>query len=450
MRWRIRDQLLAPVVLLLGGIVAISGATAVTAAGQARRQIETRLRDVARFLVEESRFPLTGDVLRQLRTLSGAEYLLVPREGPPLTSLSHDAGIPPDVPVAEDWHTLTLAAPLRLDGPTYLCGGVRLRRGANQGDILYLLYPESLWQDARWQAIRPSLVLGGAVGLTALLLALAQAQRLHRRVQDLERRTRLIATGHFDPMPLPDRDDEIRDLAHSVNEMAGRLAAFERTIQQTERLRLLGQVSGGLAHQLRNGLTGARLAVQLYLRETDAADDREPLEVALRQLTLLETHVRRFLDLGRSGPTRRDPSDLVRLVDDAVELMRPQCRHAGIALSWAPPAQPCVLPVDPLQLGQLIGSLLGNAVEAAGPGGQVEVRLEVAAVVVLEVADSGPGPPASIADRLFEPFVSGKPEGVGLGLAVARQVAEGHGGRIGWCRRDGWTRFRVELPRPGG
>jgi nitrogen-specific signal transduction histidine kinase len=64
----------------------------------------------------------------------------------------------------------------------------------------------------------------------------------------------------------------------------------------------------------------------------------------------------------------------------------------------------------------------------------------------VEVLDSGPGPPPEVAGRLFEPFVTGKPEGVGLGLAVARQVAEGHGGAVSWRREGGRTCFRIELP----
>jgi signal transduction histidine kinase len=160
----------------------------------------------------------------------------------------------------------------------------------------------------------------------------------------------------------------------------------------------------------------------------------------------LETHLKRFLDLGRDGG-RREPCPLAGVVGEAVELVRPQCRHAGIELSWQPPAEEAVVLGDPGQLGQLVLNVLGNAVEAAGPGGQVEVRLIAKKErLVLEVWDSGPGPAAEVAGRLFEPFVTGKPEGVGLGLAVARQVAEAHGGSIGWERTDGRTVFRVDLP----
>ncbi len=452
MRWRIRTQLLLPVGLLLAAVALIVPWTAWSAAAVARQQIEERQRSVARFLDEESRFPLNPVVLGWMEQLSGAEYLLESPRGGRKTSLDLDpAGLNVTGPVADDWQQLRLGPPVTIAGRPYLCSGVRLQHRDSAGEVLYILYPESLWRDARWAAIRPSLLLGLSVGLVALGLALPQAQRLSRRVRELERRTRLIAAGDFSPMPLPARDDEIRDLARSVNEMAQRLAKFQETVEQTERLRLLGQVSGGLAHQLRNGLTGARLAVQLFLREASGAVDASALEVALRQLTLLETHVKRFLDLGRTGPLRHERCDLAALVSEAVDLLRPQCRHAGIELRWQapPPAHPLL--GDPGQLGQLLVNLLGNAIDAAGPGGQVEVRLsEDDSRIVLEVLDSGPGPAAEVADRLFEPFVTSKPEGVGLGLAVARQVAVGHGGQIDWQRHDGRTCFRVEFPAGQG
>ena len=309
-----------------------------------------------------------------------------------------------------------------------------------------------------WEAIWPVLLLGGALGVAAVVLAVVVSQRMSSRMHALERRTRLIAAGDFSPMPLPARDDEIRDLTKSVNEMASRLAQYQETMRRTERLRLLGQVSGGLAHQLRNGVAGARLAIQLYLREADGQTDPAGLDVALRQLTMLETNLKRFLDLGNDKAVRPEPCDLVRLVGEAVDLLRPQCLHAHTALRWQPPAEAASIQADRGQLEQLIFNVLGNAVEAAGPGGWVDVQLTGPSIaagpgengtgsVVLEIADSGPGPPAVVAERLFEPFVTGKPEGVGLGLAVARQVAEGLGGRITWKRAADRTCFRIELPR---
>jgi signal transduction histidine kinase len=473
-RWRIRYQLLLPLLLLLLGVVGLSVWMAVAAAGRARHQVEDRIRGVAGSLSEDGTYPLTRSILLQIKRLSGADYLLVGQDGEHRTTLEDAGEVTPATAVYDDWQTLRLGPPVRVGDRTYLCSGIHLRRGPNAGDTLYILYPESLWRDARWEAVWPFLVLGGSVGLASVLLAVGLGQHLGGRIQELERRTRRIAAGDFSPMPLPRSNDEIRDLARSVNEMADRLAKFQEAVQRTERLRLLGQVSGGLAHQLRNGLTGARLAVQLYTREAAGQTDTAALEVALRQLTLLETYLKRFLDLGREDSRRREPCSLAALVGEAVDLVRPQCRHAGIDLDWQPPGGDAVVLGDPGQLGQLVHNVLGNAVEAAGPGGKVEVRLHgergasalhgergasalhgergasAPCCFVLEVRDSGPGPVPEVAGRLFEPFVTGKPEGVGLGLAVARQVAEAHGGRIGWERADGRTVFRIELPAKEG
>ena len=460
MRWRIRFQLLLPLLTLLLGVVGVTVWTAVASAGRARQQIETRLRDVGRTLGEERTYPLTYAVLAQVKQLSGADFLLVSTEGGRLGTLGDDpVQLPPGETVCDDWRALRLGPPIDDNGTTYRCSGLRMQREPNRGDVLYIFYPEVLWRGALWDAIWPSLVLGGFVGLASLGLTVGLGHRLSRRLQDLERRTRLIAAGDFSPMPLPHRNDEIRDLTRSVNEMAQKLAQFQETARRTERLRLLGQVSGGLAHQLRNGLTGARLAIQLFTRECASRVDMAPLDVALRQLTLLETHLKRFLDLGRQGPSRTERCSLPALVGDAVELLRPQCQHAGIELTWKPPAAEAVVDGDAGQLAQLILNVLGNAVEAAGPGGQVEVQVkrsvsrdataERADFLVLEICDSGPGPPPEVAERLFEPFVTGKPEGVGLGLAVARQVVEAHGGRISWRREGGRTVFRIELPQRG-
>ena len=233
--------------------------------------------------------------------------------------------------------------------------------------------------------------------------------------------------------------------------MARHLSQLQEAIQKTERLRLLSQVSAGLAHQLRNGVTGARLAVQLHASECTTLADAEALDVALRQLALLESNLSRFLELGRNNGHRCEPCDLVSLVEEAVALLRPQCRHSHIDLRWQPPSISATLPGDAGQLRHLFLNVLGNAVEAAGPGGWVEIRLRLLSdsaipTAVVEIVDSGPGPPDEVAERLFEAFVTSKKDGVGLGLAVARQAAEAHGGRLTYHREAGQTCFRMDSP----
>ena len=264
------------------------------------------------------------------------------------------------------------------------------------------------------------------------------------RIRTLERRTRQIAAGEFDPMPLPRADDEVRDLARSVNDMAGRLAQLQEAVRRTERFRLVGQLAGGLAHQLRNGVTGARLAVQVHAADCPRAGD-EALAVTLRQLSLLESNLRRFIDLGRPAEAKPRPCSLTAILSDVIGLVRPRCRHADVGLDWSPPADPLTLAGDADQLLDLFVNLIENAVEAAGPGGRVEVAAGRGDALVVEVADTGPGPPAEVAARLFEPFATGKPDGIGLGLAVARRAAEAHGGVVTWRRDGGKTVFRVEL-----
>lgn len=460
MRLSLRYRLLLPLTLLLVGDAGATAWAAITAANSAEQRLAGQLWGIARTLTaERSTFPLTKPILEQMRGLSGAEFLFQPpatRPGVPSESSFDVAPAPPaDVPLvtpAADGEDHTLGTPVTIRETEYRCLRIRVvhRPPPWAGGDLYIFYPEALRQTAVRDATRPLILLGVVGGLIAVALAIAFGSRLVRRIRDLDARTRLIAAGDFRPMPVPASNDELRDLCNAVNDMARRLAAFQEELQRDERLRVLGQFSGGLAHQLRNAAAGARLAVELFLAENPAADP-EPLQVALRQLARIESNLRQFLALGTPPVAVRTPCDLVQLIEQVVSFLKPQCQHARTTLTWTPPDKACVLTGDPTQLSHLLGNVIGNAVEAAGSGGTVEIGVHAGdGRMVIVVSDTGSGPPPEIAERLFEPFVTGKDQGIGLGLAVAKQAAESHGGRISWERREGMTVFRIELPASGG
>jgi signal transduction histidine kinase len=197
------------------------------------------------------------------------------------------------------------------------------------------------------------------------------------------------------------------------------------------------------------------MAVQLHARECSA--DRESLDVALRQLTLTEENLKQFLAAPQASPEsaaapRKANCQLAEIVGEIERLLGPSLRHRRIAFSVPSHGrfaadQGTELFADADQLRQLLINLVLNAADAAGPGGRVKIEFEnTARQMILRVIDSGPGPPAEIVDRLFEPFSTSKPEGVGLGLAAARQIAVSHGGQVEWSRRDDETCFEVRLP----
>jgi signal transduction histidine kinase len=258
-------------------------------------------------------------------------------------------------------------------------------------------------------------------------------------------------------MELADRNDEIRGLGASVNRMANMLAGYEEQVRHTERMRTLAQLGGGVAHQLRNAVTGCNMALDLHAEECAAGPSCESLEVANRQLRLMEEYIQRFLQLGK--PAVATPSEIVNLsnlIDDVLPLVQPAARHAGIELQWnrAPQVHSEIIG-DPAALSQLVINLLLNAIEAASNvcatsslPGRVVVALsnQSPGRIVLSVSDSGRGPSENVGHRLFEPFVSEKADGIGLGLCVVSDVAARHGGFLNWRRVRGMTEFAVDFP----
>lgn len=445
-RWPLRYQLLVPFGAVTAlALVALSALQAHLAALRTERQIEAQLDGIAETLRLAS-FPLTDAVLRQMRGLSGAEFLVA--DAARRVIAASDPAFADSVLEDTGAGEIRLRSAQEVGGASYFHASVPMRSndGRTPGSLLHVFYPEQNWREARWQAAMPSCIVGGvALGLVFATGAVV-ARRVTRPIQQLQAQAARMAEGCFEPIELPARHDELRDLVASVNSLARQMNSMIAAIKRTERYALLGQLSGGLAHHLRNTITGARLGVQLHQRRCPDADP-EALAVAMRQLSLAEEQLQRFLAVGQPAPPRCVEFDFNTVLGELVSLIEPSCRHRQVELRVLVENDSLPMSADPDQLKQLSLNLALNAIEAAASGGWVEIAtcLLPGDNLSVRVRDSGQGPPAELEDRMFEPFVTGKPDGIGLGLAVARQLAEANGGRLTFSRADA-TCFELILP----
>ena len=436
MRWPLRYQLLFPFAgVMLLALAGVSVLSAYLAAKRSATQIQTQLTHIGDTL-QDATFPLNDSVLRQMRGLSSAEFVLTDLSGNVLANSKLElATIAKAAPPSES-SSFLLGPTVELAGERFFYTNVKLNPTARvPGGTLHVLYPEKSWKESQWDAAMPPLVAGTVALALVAAVSVVITRRLSRPILQLKTQVGRLAKGEFQPIPLPKRDDELRELVTSVNSLAGQLDELRQVIQRTERLALLGQLSGGLAHHLRNCVTGARLAVQLHQRHCHDAD-RESLAVALRQLILSDEHLQRFLAMGKPQPPQLAELDLRELLKEVESLVILTCRHRKIDVRFESCSEPVLVNADAEQLRQLLLNLVLNAIDAVGSNGWVRVELasHPTQSIRIRVLDSGPGPPPEIAAKLFEPFVTGKPEGIGLGLAVSRQIAEAHGGTLQFTR----------------
>jgi signal transduction histidine kinase len=458
MRWPIRNQIMFP--LLAAAIVSLTAVGVINAVLAERRtcaRVEQQLRQVIGVLTTSS-FPLTNSVLRQMRDLSDAEFALVDSAGEVVASTITLPGTLANRAVTSHVEDVRLGTSDEVAGRWYFHTLVKLPLGAGAGrsGVLHVLFPQDEYRRAWREAFMPSVFVGLTTTLLLAAVAYALSNRMGRTIRRLREEVLRIARGDFRAAELPTVDDEIRDLSVAVNRTAVMLSEYEQQVRRSEQMRTLTVLGASIAHQLRNAVTGCRMALDLHAAERPANDGDECLEVARRQLHLMESQLQRFLRIGKR-PTEivSRELDLGDLVDKLLPLVRPAAQHAGVRLDCRIASERLKIRGDEDALGQVVLNLLLNAIEAAqqngiGQPGRSCVKIEVGVrdneVGELVVSDSGVGPTGEVASMLFEPFVTSKAEGAGLGLAVAKEIVVAHGGTLDWDRENGMTRFCVELP----
>jgi signal transduction histidine kinase len=305
------------------------------------------------------------------------------------------------------------------------------------------------------------LAVGFGAPVSGLLLGYAVARSLYHSMHQLSVRIR-DAAGRLnsdlppvvveDPGDLPDLHRLMGGVVEEIENVVQRLQQREREVLRAEQLAAVGQVAAGVAHELRNPLTSVKMLVQSAL-EGDAAAGLalEDLRIIEHEVRRMETCIQTFLDFARPPASERRRCDLVPVVRRALALAEVRARRQHVTLAADLPPGPVELNIDAAQVQQVLLNLLLNALDALPQGGAVRVEIRPSTpqepAVAVRVRDTGPGIAPRIRERLFEPFVSSKETGLGLGLSISRRLVEAHGGTIfGENAPGGGALFAFTLP----
>jgi signal transduction histidine kinase len=240
--------------------------------------------------------------------------------------------------------------------------------------------------------------------------------------------------------------------------VAGQLAEANRNLQKaeavarrSERLAALGQLSAGLAHELRNPLGTMRGSAEM-LRNNLPAGNEVAAELAgfiSSEVDRINSLVTRFLDFARPLELQPQPAELSEVVDRAIaQLERDTPGQVAVYKNYSPDVRP--FPFDAELIERVVYNLLLNAVQATPNGGAVTVKTRPAdGDVEISVIDRGSGIPPEQVENIFNPFFTTKKDGAGLGLAIVSKIVDLHGGRISVESEPGkGSVFRVFLPSP--
>lgn len=238
-------------------------------------------------------------------------------------------------------------------------------------------------------------------------------------------------------------------LCHEVHRLTQELETKNLELERRNRLADLGQMASHVAHEVRNSIVPLKLYLSLLSRHTSQHPTMDGLvDKIATGMGNLETTVNDLLHFTSEREPTWKKINIATLIEEVLESMAPHLRDYEIKLDLEG-LEPIEWSVDEDMLRRALINLTLNAVDAMSKGGTLFISsIETPQGLDLEVADSGPGIPADVSGRLFDPFVSTKPTGTGLGLSIVERIAAAHGGTVD-ARNcpEGGAAFTLCLPR---
>jgi nitrogen-specific signal transduction histidine kinase/DNA-binding response OmpR family regulator len=231
---------------------------------------------------------------------------------------------------------------------------------------------------------------------------------------------------------------------------------MEAEIRRNDRLRVLGHLSAGVAHEIRNPLTGIATSAEVLADRLGKDDNNvKYIRAILDEIHRLDGIIRNLLDFARPPKPQLAPCSLPEIVQRVISLLSEEASKKGVDIRLGEDLEAVFCEADSSQITQVLLNVVKNAVQACNRGDEVQLNVmqesasdaSYAKVVRIDVLDSGPGVPREVRESLFDPFVTTKTKGTGLGLAISQHIVEEHNGSIACDFLSRGTRFSIRLPQ---
>ncbi|MDA8233244.1 MAG: ATP-binding protein [Clostridia bacterium] len=231
-------------------------------------------------------------------------------------------------------------------------------------------------------------------------------------------------------------------------DMSGKLHETTDQLQSMEKYAVVGQLSAGLAHEIRNPLTSIRGFIQLLQNKHQDGMDKEYIEIIISELDRVNNLVKEFLLLAKPAEPKQDLLSIHQLIKETMIFMEGEAILHEIDIKSDVPEDLPLVSLDSEQMKQVLINIIHNAIEAICYKGKIKIKgVYSLDKILLIISDNGPGIPETLLTKIFHPFVTTKAEGTGLGLAVTKRIIESHGGTIQVESQVGLgTVFTIEIP----
>jgi signal transduction histidine kinase len=336
-----------------------------------------------------------------------------------------------------------------IDGEFAVLGTALLNiEGAPAGDLLIVHAFDAISRSVDALQRQLFLIWAGAV-LAGLAVSVLLAHRILKPIRQLDEAASLIARQEYGTRVPEGSNDELGRLAHTFNAMCQSIQDARGELIRQERILTIGRLSSSIAHDLRNPLAsiygGAEMMMDGNLSE---AQLHRLAGNIYRSSRVINDLLQELLDVSRGRMQAPETCRLSEIVGAAVDVEAEAAEQQGVRVHNA--IDPAIeLPLERARIERVFLNLITNAIEAMPNGGSVDIRAERSGSgVIVKVDDTGPGIPESVRNRLFEPFVTSRKNGLGLGLALSRQTVLEHGGDL-WVEHSGFAggaHFRLRLP----